>query len=229
MDIQLSSGIIGVTCLAFAAIGTFLLVPDRELTIREKIGVHTIFWSFIIYALWIIFTLAGREPGYDKYFLLGFPFLLGLMLSLLAEFNSKQPPFNVTDPRIKKVTVNTWRRLPDNVKKGLQNTVMNVQSIAEWSALDREVFKQAKINAARWFPILPYPARGIIHISLADCRGLTDPVIMGAIVHELAHAYQSTRTPFDAEEIGKAGDELPLKWGFKKEMTALADQQKVAA
>ncbi len=226
MDIQLSSGIIGVTCLAFVSIGTFLLVPDRELTVRERIGVHTIFWSFIIYALWIIFTLIGKDPGWDKYFMLGFPFLLGLMLSLLAEFNTKQPPFNIADPRIKKITVDTWRRLPDNVKKGLQSTVMNVHSTPEWSALDREVFKQTKINAARWFPILPYPARGIIHISLADCQELSDPVIMGAIAHEFAYAYQSTRTPFDAEAINKAGDALPLKWGFKKEIKALMDQKK---
>ncbi|MGA2158776.1 MAG: hypothetical protein WB588_09190 [Dehalococcoidia bacterium] len=228
MDIQLTNGIVGVTCLALVAIGTFLLVPDRELAVRERIGIHTIFWSFIFYALWIIYTLAGREPGYDKYFLLGFPFLLGLLLSLLSELSSKQPPFNVTDPRIKKITLDTWKRLPNGVKRGLQKTVMNIQSIPEWSALDREGFKTAKITAARWFCILPYPARGVIHISAKDCEGLPVPLITGALAHEFAHAYQSTRTPFDAEAIDRAGDELPLKWGFKKEIAALADQRKAA-
>ena len=225
----MTSGIIGVTCLALAAIGTFLLVPDRELTMRERMGIHTIFWSFILYALWIIYTLAGKEQGWDKYFQLGFPFLLGLLLSLLSELNSRQPPFNVNDPRIKKITLDTWKRLPNNVKRGLQKTVLNVQSISEWSALDREDFRPAKINAARWFPILPYPARGIIHISANDCQGLSAPVIMGALAHEFALAYQTTRTPFDTEAINRAGDELSLKWGFKKESMALADQRKTNA
>jgi hypothetical protein len=229
MDIQLTNGIVGVTCLAFAAIGTFLLVPDRELTVRERIGIHTIFWSFILYAMWIIYTLAGREQGWDKYFLLGFPFLLGLLLSLLSELNSRQPPFNIADPRIKKIALDTWKRLPNNVKRGLQKTVMNVQSIPEWSALDREGFKPAKITAARWFPILPYPARGIIHISAGDCQGLAASVITGTLAHEFAQAYQSTRTPFDSEAINRAGDELPLKWGFKKEIKELIDQRKAGA
>ncbi len=229
MDIQLTNGIVGVACLALAAIGTFLLVPDRELAMRERIGIHTIFWSFILYAMWIIYTLAGREQGWDKYFLLGFPFLLGLLLSLLSELNSRQPPFNITDPRIKKITLDTWKKLPNNVKRGLQKTIMNVQSIPEWSALDREGFKPVKINVARWFPILPYPARGIIHISAMDCRGLSNPVIAGALAHEFALAYQSTRTPFDSEAINKAGEGLPLKWGFKKEVTALTDQRKAGA
>ncbi|MHB8084605.1 MAG: hypothetical protein ACYDHZ_02125 [Dehalococcoidia bacterium] len=228
MDIQLTEGIIGVACLGLAAIGTFLLVPDRELTVRERIGIHTIFWSFILYALWIIYTLAWREPGYDKYFLLGFPFLLGLLLSLLSELSSKQPPFNVTDLHIKKITVDTWKRLPNHVKRGLQKTVMSVQSISEWSPLDREGFKPLKINVARWSPVLPFPARGIIHISINDSKCLSDLEITGALSHEFALAYQSTRTPFDIEAINGAGDALPLRWGFKKEIQALTDQRKTA-
>ncbi|MGA2368500.1 MAG: hypothetical protein ABSF74_08025 [Dehalococcoidia bacterium] len=229
MDIQLTNGIIGVTCLAFAAIGTFLLVPDRELTVRERIGIHTIFWTFILYAMWIIYTLAGMGQGWEKYFLLGFPLLLGLLLSLLSELNSRQPLFNIAVPRINKITQDTWNKLPNNVKRGLQKTVMNVQSIPEWSALDMESLKLAKIKAARWFPILPFPARGIIHISAKDCEGLPSPVITGTLAHEFALAYQSTRTPFDSEAVNRAGEELPIKWGFKKEIAALKAQSPTGA
>ena len=228
MDIQITSGIVGIACLGFAAIGTFLLIPNRELTGRERLGIHAIFWAFIIYAMWIIYQLMWMDQRWttlDKYFYMSVPFLLGLLLSLLAEFNSKQPPINVEDQRIRKITTQTWNRLPTNVKRGLQATVMNIQGIPEWSELDKEIQNPEIINAAKWFPILPFPARGIIHLSIKDCKDLADPVIAGALARELAHAYQSTLTPFDTDAINKAGGALPVKWGFKKETDALSSQK----
>jgi hypothetical protein len=224
MDTQLVSGIVGATCLAFAAIGTFLLIPDRELTIRERLGIHTIFWAFVIYAIWIIYIVIGSERGWDKYFYMSLPFLLGLLLSLLAELNSKKPPFNVADERIKQLTLKTWDRLPNGVKRALQSSVMNVQSIPEWSLLDKEAFKPSLANAAKWYPILPFPARGLVHISESDCKTLSDEVVTGAIAHEFATAYQTTKTPFDTDAISKAGNILTIKWGFKKEIAALNSQ-----
>ncbi|MBN1376186.1 MAG: hypothetical protein JXA01_08535 [Dehalococcoidia bacterium] len=224
MDAQITSGIIGIACLACAAIGTFLLVPDRELTVRERIGIHTIFWAFIIYAIWIIFQLVWQDQKFsalDKYFYMIVPVLLGLLLSLLAEFNYKRPPVNISDPRLNKITIQTWNRLPNSVKRGLQNTIMNIQDIPEWSALDRDEFNTGKITAARWLPILPYPARGIIHLSVSDCQGLSDDAVAGVLAREFGHAYQTTRTPFDTDTIDKARDSLPAKWGFNKEIAAL--------
>jgi hypothetical protein len=215
MDIQMTSGIVGIACLAFAAIGTFLLVPNRELTGRERMGIHTIFWAFIIYAVWIIYQLMWmdqRWTTWDKYFYISVPILLGLLLSLLAEFISKQPPINIEDQRIRKITTQTWNRLPTNV-------------IPEWSELDKENLNPGIINAAKWFPILPFPARGILHLSISDCNKLPDAVIAGALARELAHAYQSTHTPFDTDAIEKAGSTLPIKWGFKKEIDALLSQK----
>ena len=226
MDAQFVSGIIGAVCLGFTAIGAFLLMPDRELSVRERIGIHTIFWTFVIYAMWIIYNLiwkANNWSPWDKYFYISIPFLLGLILSLLSELNSKQPPINIPETRLKNLAVGTWNRLPNSVKKGLHNTVMNIQSIPEWSPLDREGFK-LKINAAKWFPILPFPARGIIHISASDCKDMSDTVITGTLAREFAHAYQSTHTPFDTDMINKAADELPFKWGFKKELESLRNQ-----
>ena len=228
MDIQITSGILGIVCLGFAAIGTFLLVPNRELTGRERLGIHTIFWAFIIYAMWIIYQIVWRDQRWttcDKYFYICVPLLLGLLLSLLSEFNSKQPPINIDDQRIRKITTQTWARLPTNVKRGLQATVMNIQGIPEWSDLDNESVKPGIINAAKWFPILPFPARGILHLSISDCNKLPDAVIAGALARELALAYQSTHTPFDTDAIDKAGSTLPLKWGFKKEIDALLSQK----
>jgi hypothetical protein len=223
MEIQSISAIIGAACLGFAAIGAFLLIPDRELTIREKIGIHTIFWAFVIYAEWIIYNVVWTDSNwnsFDKYYYIAFPLLLGLLLSLLSEFTSKQPPINIEDRRIKKLTLQTWKRLPNNVRRALQNTIMSVQAIPDWSDVDRESLKPMKADAAKWFPILPFPAMGILHVSLADCSNLNDSVITGSLVNEFSIAYQSTRTPFDTDLINKSPNTLPLKWGFKKEMEA---------
>jgi hypothetical protein len=225
MDIQMTSAVVGIACLAFAAIGTFLLIPERELTARERIGIHTIFWAFVIFAMWTIYQMVWGDQQWttwDKYFYMSVPFLLGLLLSLLAELSSKRPPINIEDKRLHDITGRTWNRLPTNVKRGLQKTVMNVQEVPAWSELDRESLNPGKTNAAKWFPILPFPARGVIHVSINDSRNLSDDVLTGALAAEFARAYQSTHTPFDVDTIEKAADKLPPKWGFKKELEALA-------
>lgn len=156
----------------------------------------------------------------DKYYYIAFPILLGLLLSLLSELSSKQPPINIEDSRIKKITEQTWKRLPNNVRRALQNTIMNIQAIPDWNDVDRESLKPLKADAAKWFPILPYPAMGILHVSVADCDILSDAVIAGSLVNEFSMAYQSTRTPFDTDLINKSPRTLPAKWGFKKEIDA---------
>jgi hypothetical protein len=116
-----------------------------------------------------------------------------------------------------KITTEVWYDLPSSVKRALQNTILNIQEVPEWSQLDREAFKPFKRKVCTWSAILPLPARGLIHISRSDCQGLSDSVIAGAIAHEFALAYQTTHTPFDADAIDKAADRLPLRWSFKKE------------
>ncbi len=224
MDTQLIGGILGIVCLGFAAIGAFLIVPDRELTVRERIGMHTIFWVFVVYAMWTIFTLFNGKT-LEKYFFMLLPFLMGLLISLLAEYTSKRPPISIEDARLMKITTTVWYKLPNSVKRALQGTILNIQEVPEWSQLDKEGFKPYKKKVCNWSTILPLPARGLIHISKSDCQGLPDNVIAGAIAHEFALAYQMTHTPFDAEAIDKAGDSLPLKWNFKKETSEFNTQR----
>ena len=214
MEIQIMGGVIGVVCLGLASLAAFLMVPARELTIRERIGIHTFYWAFAIYATWTIYYMSSAQ-GWEKYFYVCIPLMLGLVLSLLSEVQSKQPPINISDARLNKIAVQTWHRLPNHVKRGLQSTVMNIQEVQEWSELDMAYFKNSEVNAARWTTILPLPARGIIHVSESDCLKLQDQAITGALAHELALAYQSTLTPFDSNAIEKAGKELPDKWKFK--------------
>jgi len=214
MEIQIMGGVIGVVCLGLASLAAFLMVPARELTTRERIGIHTFYWAFAIYATWTIYFMSSAH-GWEKYFYVCIPLMLGLILSLLSEVQSKQPPINISDARLNKIAVQTWHRLPNHVKRGLQSTVMNIQEVQEWSELDMAYFKNSEVNAARWTTILPLPARGIIHVSESDCLKLQDQAITGALAHELALAYQSTLTPFDSNAIEKAGKELPDKWKFK--------------
>jgi hypothetical protein len=215
MGIEITGVVIGVVCLGLASLAAFLMVPARELTVRERIGLHTFYWVFAIYATWTIYEMSSGQ-GPEKYFYVCIPLMIGLILSLLTEFQSKQPPINISDARLRKITEQTWQRLPNNVKRGLQTTVMNIQEVPEWGELDIEYFKDADIRAARWYTILPLPTRGIIHISESDCRKLADSAIVEALARELGLAYQATRTPFDIHAIEEAGDELPVKWKLNK-------------
>ncbi len=215
MGIQNAGEVLGVVCLGLACLAAFLMVPARELTSRERIGIHTFYWAFAIYAAWTIYFM-WSDQSWEKYFYTFIPLMLGLFLSLLSELQSKQPPINISDARLKKIAIQTWQRLPNNVKRGLQSTVMNIQEVPEWGELDDEYFKDSEVRAARWYVILPLPTRGILHISESDCRNLQDQVIMEALARELGTAYQSTRTPFDSNAIEQAGKELPVKWKFTK-------------
>jgi hypothetical protein len=220
MDVQTISGVLGVVCLGLASLAAFLMVPARELTARERLGIHTFYWSFAIYSAWTIYLLS-YDQGWERYFYVCIPLMLGLVLSLMSEFQSKEPPINITDQRIRKLTTSTWHRLPNNVKKALQSAIMSIQEVPGWSDLDEAYHQNAAGRAVKWFCILPLPARGIIHLSHNDCKSVQDDVIRGALAHEFALAYQSTRTPFDSLSIEKAGSQLPLKWKYIKETAAL--------
>lgn len=222
MAIEVIGGILGVVCLGLASLAAFLMVPSRELTARERMGIHTFYWSFAVYSSWTIYVLA-YGLGWERYFYVCIPLLVGLILSLMSEFQSKEPPLNIADARIRKLVSRSWHRLPHNVKKGLQSAIMSIQEVPGWSDLDEVYHQNAAGRAVKWFCILPLPVRGIIHISAADCTKVSDDAIAGALVHELALAYQSTKTPFDSPSIEKAGRELPVKWKFSKETAALKE------
>ena len=215
MGIEITGVVIGVVCLGLASLAAFLMVPARELTIRERIGLHTFYWAFAIYATWTIYYMSS-DQSWEKYFYVCIPLMLGLVLSLMSEFQSKPPPINIGNARLKKIAVQTWQRLPNHVKRGLPTTIMNILEVPDWSELDIEYFKDSEVRAARWYTILPLPTRGIIHVSESDCSKLADSVIAEALAHELALAYQSTRTPFDINAIEKAGNELTVKWKFNR-------------
>jgi hypothetical protein len=215
MGIQNAGEVLGVVCLGLASLAAFLMVPARELSMRERIGIHTFYWAFAIYAAWTIFFMSG-DQGWERYFYACIPLMLGLILSLLSELQSKQPPININDARLKNISIQTWQKLPNHVKRGLQSTVMNIQEVPEWDELDEEYSRDSTARAARWYTILPLPTRGIVHISQSDCRNMQDQAVTAALAREFALAYQSTKTPFDSSAIEKAGTELPVKWKFAK-------------
>jgi hypothetical protein len=213
MYVQAISGIVGVICLGMASLAAFLLVPARELTTRERIGIHTFYWSFAIFSAWTIYAMVNNQ-GWEKYFYVCIPLLLGLILSLMSEYQSKQPPINIGDARLKKLTEETWHRLPNGVKKALQNTIMIIQEVPGWSDLDEVYHQNTGGEAAKWFTILPLPARGLIHISNNDSKDRSDQAVAFSLAHALGMAYQSTLTPFDINAVDNAAKELPLKWKF---------------
>jgi hypothetical protein len=213
MYIEAISGVVGVVCLGMASLAAFLMVPARELTARERIGIHTFYWSFAFFSMWTIYTMVSGQV-WEKYFYVGIPILLGAILSLMSEYQSKQPPINISNPRLKRLTDKTWNRLPISVRRALQNTIMSIQEVPEWNDLDEAYHQNTGSKAAKWFTILPLPARGLIHLSNTECESLSDQAVVVSLAHALALAYQSTRTPFDSSTIEKTGEELPRKWKF---------------
>ncbi len=216
MDIHMISGLVGVFCLGLASLAMFLMIPERELTARERIGIHTIFWTFAVYAMWTIYT-TSTASGAEKAFYVFIPFLLGLILSLMSELRVRQPSLEIDNARLRIIVEKTWSKLPINIKKGLQSTIMLIKEIPEWTDLDEQYFHEPKTNSVKWFPILPLPARGIIYISKAESNKHPDSAVMFSIAREFALAYQSTLTPFDSERIKRGASELPPKWGFKQD------------
>ena len=65
------------------------------------------------------------------------------------------------------------------------------------------------------------PNFGEICISQQDCQNVSDDVIVGAFIHEVAHAFQTQITPSNIDAIEYAGDALHSRWCFSKELAAV--------
>lgn len=136
------------------------------------------------------------------------------------------PPLNIGDTRLRKVVISTWRKLPSDIRTVLLNKVSNIVQILEWDDYTKKMLRELGIrsNCARWQQS-GREQPGEVKFATSDCATLSEEVLAGAFLHELGHAYQSAITPDDIDAIEKAGDTLPLSWGFKTEIEALKKQR----
>lgn len=219
MNTETAASIVGILSVGLIVIGTYLLVPKRRLSIRERMGVYIIWWGFIIYAMWLAYTQPGSPLIKNCSLLL--VFLYGSAITLLCQLMIEPPTLDIKDAKLRKITFKTWIRLRRDVKAKLRDNIVRIREVPKWDKLTQQALTQLGIlrNPAKW------QQGGEIQISKTDCAGLSDKAISGAIAHEFAHAYQSTLNPDDIDAIERAGDELPkTKWGFKKEIKALRDE-----
>lgn len=126
--------------------------------------------------------------------------------------------WNINNDRIDRLFRLVWKRLPTTVKSALQSSDIHIQDTPEWDDFIKEALGQSRIN---WNCGRFNPDIGIIEISAKECEDIEDMVLIGAFAHEVAHAYQSLITPSDSDAIEKAGDTLPVAWGFSVEIKAL--------
>lgn len=111
-----------------------------------------------------------------------------------------------------------WDRLPAIVRTGLAHFLWEISDTEQWSLEEKELILSAGFGRnPAWYR--PYCKD--IRVCVEDCRGASENTVMGAFVHEVAHAYQELLTPEDRAKCEWAGDSLPISWGFAKEIKEL--------
>lgn len=125
------------------------------------------------------------------------------------------PQLSIEDERFQRILFEVWNRLPVHVKNTLAK---NVKAIAE-SSDNHDMKRYACWNTSG--PVTD----GVVLIYSKDCQSLSDESIAGCFVHELGHAYKTVDDPNDLNAIEKAGDEMPIKWGFDKEISSIKRQR----
>jgi len=69
---------------AIFTIGALLLMHKPPYTKKEIIGIHLIFWGFVIYAGWTNFSISNNPLDWVG------PIILGLFASLYSQFSRKK-------------------------------------------------------------------------------------------------------------------------------------------
>ncbi len=103
--------------------------------------------------------------------------------------------------------------------------IQKVSDVQQWSPTDKQVLANGNIRRnLAWYS----SGERQIRVCIEDCDVASDEAIVGAFVHEIAHAYQERLTPsiVDAGKCNEAGDLLPVGWGFCKEIQALKEYRK---
>ncbi len=137
----------------------------------------------------------------------------------------KLPELRIYDPILLETFINVWKRIPEDTRDILLRVVNLVVEIPGWDTWTR-ASANGQINCAKWTQYDEQP-RGEVVICEEDCSRIIPSVIVGTIAHEFGHAYQTAITPKNCSEINRAGDELPMVWGFATEIAALKVQRQL--
>jgi hypothetical protein len=131
--------------------------------------------------------------------------------------------WRIQNKRINKICELAWKRLPNRIRKTINSNDIGVSDTKEW---DCDIKAQLESANIKWNNSRFNPNRKLIEISIKESEIIPDAAAIGSFVHEIAHAYQSILTPRDFDLVEKAGDSLPVEWGFSLEILALEEIRK---
>lgn len=99
----------------------------------------------------------------------------------------------------------------------LSQIVYVISEVEQWDEATKDSLQMLGIKKGygRW-----RTSTREIRLCKPDCDSTSDEVAIVVLAHELAHAYQTAKSPNDADAIEEAGDKLPRQWGFEREIVA---------
>lgn len=132
-----------------------------------------------------------------------------------------RPQLSLRNRRLVRLWEDTWQRLPDEAKTVLSQIMYAVSEVEQWDEATKDSLQTLGIERGygRWRTLTRE-----IQLCKQDCDSTSDDVVIGVLAHELAHAYQTARTPNDSLAIEEAASKLPREWGFDREIIAAQEQ-----
>jgi hypothetical protein len=133
-----------------------------------------------------------------------------------------QPQWEFRDKYLEGLCQKAWNKLPEEVRSKAIQYVCKVSD--DDSPPQRD---QGTIASGNRLAIARFNDKNKdIILFRKDCNSLSDNAIVGAFVHEVAHAVKTAAltdqaNPYRTDAIEHAGDALPSEWSFSNEISAL--------
>jgi len=133
-----------------------------------------------------------------------------------------QPQWEFRDKYLERLCRKSWNKLPEEVRNKVIQYVHKISDDDGPTQLGQDAIASGnRLTIARF-----NPSSKDILLFRKDCSGLSDNAIVGAFIHEVAHAVKTATltdqaNPYAKDAIEYAGDALPSEWSFSNEISAL--------
>lgn len=146
--------------------------------------------------------------------------VLGDIIQAVAKGSELQWEFQ--DKYLERLCRKAWNKLPEFVKN---RATAYIGKISDDGALPPQV--EDATATSRELAIAKFsPGDRDVRLFRKACNVVSDDAIVGAFVHEVAHAFKTAvltdqSNPYGLDAIEHAGDALPSGWSFSREISAL--------
>jgi len=126
------------------------------------------------------------------------------------------------DKYLERLCRKSWNKLPEEVRN---KAIQYVHKISDDDS-PPQPSQDTTVSGNRLVIARFNPSSKDIMLFRRDCSGLSDNAIVGAFIHEVAHAVETAvltdqANPYARDAIEHAGDALPSEWSFSNEISAL--------